>query len=348
MIAEQVRVYFGIAEDGPATANIPLERDTPEEQHNEFRRAFQGFLKYYQYGTSTFLDEHVQVAPPRAEEIVRVWRVVGQLANGIQLVAPENVVRQQAAPEPAPAQDEVFTYCNNLCHWVLQIMQMSDTAKEADTSRVIPNLMANIPFFYSHSSLSKYFVECLDYILKVREASPQMKSRILEGSFANSSGGKGKNCESDLRQEHSVGKRKKLIKMLGANKTDAAMTRVTNAADTISDIISKFDTSLEIGQKSGRHTHSITEENEALIKRTIAELKPFNKQPGRSCLGFRNIQTVYDKIDPEKMKIHITNTVNRLTLGMGVVVEEEEEVEEIEDSEQDSSDDEVDNHLPPL
>ena len=53
--------------------------------------------------------------------------------------------------------------------------------------------------------LSKYLVECINYIINVEYyLSPMMTLRVLEGSFVNVKGGKGNNVESDLLHEHAV------------------------------------------------------------------------------------------------------------------------------------------------
>jgi hypothetical protein len=62
--------------------------------------------------------------------------------------------------------DEVYCYCNNLCRWFVQLIQMQDYVKEGDIIGLIPSLMACIPFFFCHSRLSKYFVELIDFIIK--------------------------------------------------------------------------------------------------------------------------------------------------------------------------------------
>ena len=213
---------------------------------------------------------------------------------------------------PSEETDEVFEYCCTLCHWAVQIMNMSDTANEGDITRILPNMMANIPLFYSHSHLSKYFVECIQYILTVKQSSPHMASRILEGSFVNTRGGPGNSCESDLKTEHNVANRKKMIHMLGANKSDAAIARVTNAADTVADIMSKFDRGVDYGEDRGRHTSALNEQQENTIRDTLRELKPFSKQPGRKCGGYAGIKGVYEKINKQKFSEHFNRTVQRL------------------------------------
>jgi hypothetical protein len=122
---------------------------------------------------------------------------------------------------------------------------MHDTATEGDLYRAVLNSKYVVPFFYSHSKLSKYLVENIDYVLKCEYlSSPLQRIRVLEGSFVNVRGGLGKNVESDLVQEHSVCNQKSLIKTLGANKTETSITRVTRSADALVEICFQFDSSI--------------------------------------------------------------------------------------------------------
>ena len=47
--------------------------------------------------------------------------------------------------------DEVYNCSMNVCHWGVHLMQLNDTAKEADISRVIVKLKYCLPFFFSHN-----------------------------------------------------------------------------------------------------------------------------------------------------------------------------------------------------
>ena len=69
-------------------------------------------------------------------------------------------------PSVISTNDELYNYCCNLCHWYLQLLEMDDTDKAGDLTRVIPNCMNAIPLFCSHRRLSKCFVENIVYILK--------------------------------------------------------------------------------------------------------------------------------------------------------------------------------------
>ena len=62
-----------------------------------------------------------------------------------------------------------------------------------------------VPFFYSHYKLSKYFVECIDYILKTElTLSPYMALKVRAATFVNMKGKQGKNKAADLQKENEV------------------------------------------------------------------------------------------------------------------------------------------------
>lgn len=163
--------------------------------------------------------------------------------------------------------DELFNYSRQLCHWYMHLVEMNDTAKEGDLNRAILNCQYSLPFFFSHSTLSKYLpnlVENIDYILKCEHLlSPLRRIRVLEGSFTNCRGGIGNNVESNLVQEHSVCIQKQLIESLGANKSEQSISRVTRSADAINEICSNFDASILLKPKSGRHSKTVTEADHA-------------------------------------------------------------------------------------
>lgn len=114
------------------------------------------------------------------------------------------------SPSVPEEEDQMYNYASNLCHWVLHLLQLDDTAKEGDLRRLVVNCKYSLVFFFSHSKLSKYLVENLDFLLKTQHLlSPQLSLRVLESSFINMSGGAGRNVEADLVQEHSVRNRKR-------------------------------------------------------------------------------------------------------------------------------------------
>ncbi|XP_060578320.1 uncharacterized protein LOC132735396 [Ruditapes philippinarum] len=213
--------------------------------------------------------------------------------------------------------DSVYNYSSNLCHWVVNLLNMDDIAKEEDMVRLVPSLMFSLQFFFSHSRLSKYFEECVDFILKCEYMlSPMDRIRVLEGAFTNLRGGIGCNIESDLVQENSVRNQKDLIRSLGANKTDKAIMRCTKAADIVVDICDKIDSSVALKKTSSRHHTPRAAKDEELIAKSLRELRPFSNISGRTCQGLPNIlSSPLKKIDQKDLKHRMNQVIERLFYG---------------------------------
>ena len=333
MIMEQVMEFFGM--DTPAsqpTKNKPpqdIESGGKDIKHDYAKKILLSFLKLHGYGTLSLQEPPKPAVQPETSVIRTTYQVLGRTTDGKILVIPV----QQTVPAAPKAPDAMQNSCHNLCHWVLQLVMMDDTAKEGDVDRLLLNTKYNLPFFFSHSARSKYFVENMDFTMKAQHIlSPSVRMRILEGCFLNIKGGKGRNVEADLVQEHSVRNRKDLIRQLGANKTDQAIARVTNAADSIAAMGNSFDAALRVVKSGGRHTKRVSEADHNKISEELRLLRPFHTTPGRICEGFPSIpKCPFDKIDRQKMETYLIRNIRRITIGQAVPVDDDDDGEENDD-----------------
>ena len=221
-------------------------------------------------------------------------------------------------PGAPDTQDHVYNYGNNLTHWALHLMHLNDVAKEGDVDRCLTSLKGNMPFFFGYSKFSKYFTECIDMILKATSTtSEQMGMHLLEASFTNVRGGVSKNVETDLVMEHSVRNKKALVRNLGSNKTELAIHRVTQAADTVADVSSTLEESLNLTTRS---THSssrkLGEEERMKVKNALRILQPCSKQPGRTMGALHVPSSPRNAQILEEMIPAVSNKIKLLTRGM--------------------------------
>lgn len=331
MITEQFMEFFNMED----MDSKPQHRDfddlshQPKDQQKSFLLdIIQKFMKYFGYG----LLETPHLIPRRNEYQERVEKRSTILVNGQQFIIQTSEEKTCYKEE-----DEVYNYCMLLCHWYLHVIEMHDTAKEGDIHRAVLNCKYAIPFFYSHSKLSKYLVENVNYVLQTEHLlSPLQSLRVLEGSFVNTIGGKGKCVESDLVQEHSVCNQKSLIRSLGANKTEKSISRATASADAIAEICSQMDNCLQIKPKSGRHSKTVSVNDQIIVSRELRKIRPFQYIPGRKCQGFSSLHPIpVTTENVPNMKDWINHLIRRLTRGQVVPVEEEEDEEEQDDWEED-------------
>ena len=91
-------------------------------------------------------------------------------------------------------------------------------------------------------------------------------------------GGAGHNIEIDLFQENRNCEVKKLIRSMGANKTEKVIERPSKASGGVSVIVEAFEKQVNIHTKSGSHTHKSSADDEKLISSDLRSLRPFKEE----------------------------------------------------------------------
>ena len=131
--------------------------------------------------------------------------------------------------------------------------------------------------FSSVSGYNSYAIEMListiqnEVLLSAAEAH-QCKWAAL----VNWKGGENKNIEIDLLQENRNKDIKGLIQLMGANKTEKAIQRMSKAAGGVSKIVDVFEDQALIKPKSSVHSHRSSLEDEKKISSDLKKLKPFS------------------------------------------------------------------------
>ena len=114
--------------------------------------------------------------------------------------------------------------------------------------------------------------------------SPAQSHQCIWASTANWKGGAQRNVEIDLLQENRNRDLKKLIKEMGANKTDKAIDNASRAVVGARKIAENFDYMVYREAKSSSHSH-------AKVLSDLCILKPFSIQPNRKHASFRKIKS---------------------------------------------------------
>lgn len=232
--------------------------------------------------------------------------------------------------------DDLFCYATYFLQHYFLIMYMKDAVAEGDIFRVNIALKMMMPYFYAHSSMSKYFVECVDYILKTEILlPPQLSLEVRTSSFVNPRGGKGNNKASDLQKENQVKELKELIRGLGANKTEKSIVNVCKASPIIDDIIQNLDS--QILRKDVNTTHKKRSDTEDFcqLMEEFRDLKPMKYKVGRSLSQYKCSLNVYEELGTKKTEFHeaIMHVANRLerNIPIEVDIDDESDVEEEDD-----------------
>lgn len=206
--------------------------------------------------------------------------------------------------------DDLNNYVRNFMQWYFVIIQMKDAIHEGDFARTNIILKQMIPFFYSHSVLSKYFTECIDFLLKTEHTlSPKEALKVKAGAFVNVKGHKGGNKAADMHKENEVKLLKDLIKGLGANKTEQSITMITKASPTLSAVCENYDEMVKL--KKIQTTHKVRCQDDD-ISTIVTKLNDLDVWAVKS----RTLQTKVEyspfNFDKNIFKQKIQSTVDRL------------------------------------
>ena len=228
--------------------------------------------------------------------------------------------------------DDLQNYILNFLQYYFILINFKDAVREGDIFRVNNSLKLMIPFFYNHSPLSKYLVECLDYILKTEVLlPPKLAINIRCASFVNPKGAKSKNKPADMAKENQVRELKELIKGLGSNKNEKSIVTISKAYPVINDIVLNVDA--QIGYKDVKSSHKSRSEEEDLkcLLKLLRKLNPFSQEDGRMLYRYHGVKrSVFIELLQQKniLEGNIIQIAYRLKCGIPVI---DAEIEEKED-----------------
>ena len=189
------------------------------------------------------------------------------------------------------ADDHVKNYALCSIFLTLLVLQMKDTAKEADGERNLINQKLLLTIFKSLGAYSKYAIEMFISIAQVESLlTPQLAEQFKWSYFVNWKGGEGNNMEEDKAQEITNKLSKNMVQRMGPNKTINSISKICKATTGIKESIENIDTELGIHKTSTKHTKQESKADEIEMIREIQLLKPFTYTPGRYHASFPDIK----------------------------------------------------------
>lgn len=191
---------------------------------------------------------------------------------------------------PPMVDDHIRNYATCSIFLTILILQMKDTAREADGERNLLNQKMLLLVFKSLGAYSKYAIEMFVSIAQIEcLLTPRLSEQFKWGFFVNWRGGAGRNMEDDLTQETSNKISKGIVQRMGANKTIQSISKICKAVSGIKEITERFDESVGIHKRSVQHTtrEALTDEKEMVAD--LLRLQPFEYQ-GRAHASFPDVR----------------------------------------------------------
>ena len=186
--------------------------------------------------------------------------------------------------------DGIWCYGVNLIKCFVLLADVKDTVSTGNGEHLLILRKQLLVHFFSTPGFNEFAIEMLINILQCEVLLSKAEAhRCKWAATVNWKGGSGKNIEIDLFQENRNCEMKKLIKSMGANKTDKAITRASKASGGVSKIVEAYEHQVHIHPKSTKHSHKSSSNDEKIISADLRNLRPFNKQENRTFESFSEI-----------------------------------------------------------
>jgi hypothetical protein len=226
--------------------------------------------------------------------------------------------------EVKPPTDELQNYSINFLNWFYVACSLQDAISEGNIYQTNITLKYMMPLFYSHSSLSKYMTECIDYILKTEILlTPKMALKVRAASFINPTGRPGHNKAADIEKENQVRMLKDLIRGLGANKTENAIVKISKVAPIINSVSDNLCAMTSTQSLHTNHKARSCDEDVQQILDILKNDNPWQYISGRELKAFKGISKSPYNFGQQHFKMCVMDTVTRLRRGVPSIEDRE-------------------------
>ncbi len=184
----------------------------------------------------------------------------------------------------------VRNHAMQLLKYFFLLEDIKNAVKEGNGQRLNQLCKQLLHHFKTDDGHNTYAIEMLINVIQNEVFLSEAEAyQCTWAATANWKGGEKKTMEIDLLQENCNADPKKLIKNMGANKTDKAIERASKVVGGLCQIVVNFDRQTSSHSKSTQHSHVSSSSDESKILQDLQNLKPFVSQPTRKLAHFSRI-----------------------------------------------------------
>ena len=149
---------------------------------------------------------------------------------------------------------------------------------------------------------TKYAWEALRQQFQLVILPPYLSYPLMWGRFINTCDGIGKNIPCDLHNEHLNKLFKEIFNNMGANTSEAAITRAARSVTALQEVSTNFDKETGVPVTSSTHSTLDDIKDVNTVVSVIIKKKIFDTQKGRMHSSFKNFSSnPLHNLDQEKI-----------------------------------------------
>ena len=153
-------------------------------------------------------------------------------------------------------EDGIWNYGVNIIMCFMLLADFKDAVSSGNGEHLLILRKQLLAHFFATPGFNEFAIEMLINILQCKVLLSTAEAHHCQwAATVNWKGGAHKNIEIDLFQENRNCEMKKLIRAMGANKTDKAITRASKASGGVTKIVEAFEHQVNIHPKSTTHSH---------------------------------------------------------------------------------------------
>ena len=193
--------------------------------------------------------------------------------------------------EDPPFGDGVCCYSVNVLQSFMLLADFKDAVSSGNGEHLSTLHKQLLLHFFSASGFNNYAIEMLTNIMQSQILLSKAEAHKCKwASTVNWSGGERKNVEIDLFQENRNKDMKAMIKAMGANKSEKAISRASKAAGGVKKIVEAYEKQVPLRRKSlSHHAHKSSATDEKMIMADLRSVRPFKQVDGRRFESFGDI-----------------------------------------------------------
>lgn len=196
--------------------------------------------------------------------------------------------------------DGVVDYARVFCHHASLALEYMDAVEHGDGHRIWRCWRILLLHFHSNGH-TKYAWEALRLQFQLVTLPYPVAYHLKWGRFINTHGGQGRNISCDLHNEHLNKLFKDIVHNLGANLTEATVTRAARSVSTLYDIAYSFDKVTEVPITQSAHSTLDDAGDVKQVVSVVTKAKVFDVEKGRRHSKFKNISpNPLPKLDMEE------------------------------------------------